>query len=474
MSFSFWDGIVSTPEEEVALCLQRVHSSHHGDATSLEGRAWCLLRVGTHAAGIGVKPLMYSGYWATQKATLALLPSLFDSTDPSFRQFSRENPDEAKVIAALLQSNELLERNVALVDGVLWCALVSPITQTVQVLKAAGGLFHPGAYFKNDPFVPIFAILESVAREVGCSQELVDAFHDGANLIKVKLYLLPNRDYYLAAFHRDLAEISETMRGPELPPERKLFLLSMLDPLSSDSGMKGCAPALGRILESIVAHLNVPSDPREALAHLASQAKHEVISRMVMATERALNAGEPMSDWQTIVHESAHDPAHRGNALVLVLGDRIGLSQKTMTHARHDKFAVRSKPLTQPEKTALERSFFDHCTKEDLLQSLLFQVNSQPDGSAGLSELRAAIFRCLCEDLDSRSGGEDTSLEAVRLYYKNEGQGSPTDPAFTDLSACAISTFARLAVPVTNPMAAAHSREETGAGAAASLIGVWE
>jgi hypothetical protein len=180
----FFDGIVNTPEEEISLCMHRANSSRNGDATSVQGRASCLLRVGTHALSMGIKPLMYAGYWSASQVSVAMVSSM-DPDDPGFRTYAMTHPDEAKAVVMLIENEELRERNLRLLDKVPLCALVSPVTQAVQVLKAAGGIIHPGVYYQNDPFLPIFAHLAEVASEVGCSQELVGALKDGPDLIKV-------------------------------------------------------------------------------------------------------------------------------------------------------------------------------------------------------------------------------------------------------------------------------------------------
>lgn len=162
-----------------------------------------------------------------------------------------------------IENEELVERNERDISYLPLCALVAPISQVVQTIKAVSGVVYPGAYYQHDPFIEIFANLAKVACDVGCSTELIGCFGIGSDLIHEKLYLVSNRDYYLALFIRDFQFISQQMQIDDMTKERKQLLLNMLDPLHSKSGMTGCAPALARILEQICSHMKVSCAPSE-------------------------------------------------------------------------------------------------------------------------------------------------------------------------------------------------------------------
>ena len=128
-----------------------------------------------------------------------------------------------------------------------------------------------------------------------------------------------------------------------------------------------------------------------------------------MQTELASKASR--EDWQQVVYASAHDPSHRGNAIILAIGDKIGLANQIIERSRHDSMANRAVALRATEEEALLRGFFQLYSDSELALSLLAQINSQPDGSPGLKAVRQTIFQQLCEDLQAEAQGEDRSLE---------------------------------------------------------------
>ena len=138
-------------------------------------------------------------------------------------------------------------------------------------------------------------------------------------------------------------------------------------------GIKGCAPALGRILQQICAQLTVPEDPADAITHLVNEFKVELVGRIIMeaecipATKRDRN--------QVLITGLAHDPSHRGNAYVLAMNDSISFDGETVRRAANDSMASRSIPLTNEEKDSLKKHFYEHYTKDDLMTSLMDQIN---------------------------------------------------------------------------------------------------
>jgi hypothetical protein len=51
--FTFFEGVVNEPWEEIAFMLERVDSDNLDSIISLQGRLFCLGRVVTHASSIG-------------------------------------------------------------------------------------------------------------------------------------------------------------------------------------------------------------------------------------------------------------------------------------------------------------------------------------------------------------------------------------------------------------------------------------
>jgi len=372
---SFFDAIVVSPSEELRLPFEKIDSNGYDSILSVQGRVACLGRLVTHAIGIPIKPLYYMGFWVSTRMSISLIPSLPKDAlqGKGFEDYQREYPDEARVVQTLVEHPELLQRLGREVSSAPYCALVSPFSQTAQVLKSLLGIIHPGFYYQHDPFITIFQSLAEQANTVGCSTELIDALNDGTTHIHTKLHHVSNRDYYYVIFKRDFGYISSTMKSNDIPNHRKLMLLNMLDPLSSKSGIKGCAPALGRILQQICAQLNVPEDPSEAIVHLANEFKVEIVGRIIMEAE--FIPAKTRNHNQKLVTGLAHDPSHRGNAYVLAMQDNISFSQETIRRASNDSMASRSVPLINSEKDALYKHFLEYYTKDDLMISLLDQIN---------------------------------------------------------------------------------------------------
>jgi hypothetical protein len=212
----------------------------------------------------------------------------------------------------------------------------------------------------------------------------------------------------------------------------------MLDPLSSKSGIKGCAPALGRILQQICAQLNIPEEPSAAILHLVNEFKVEIIGRIIMEAENL--PSNTRNHNQILITGMAHDPSHRGNAFVVAMQDVIVFSQDTIQRAQNDSMASRAIPLKKEEKDNLLQYFNEYYTKDDLMNSLLDQINSKEDGTPGLKMIREQIFQILATKLQDNNDN-DTSMEAVIKYYHNKGEGSPSDANFTDLNSNAIYDF---------------------------------
>ena len=236
---SFFDAIVVSPSEELRLPFEKIDSNGYDSVLSVQGRVACLLRTITHTIGIPIKPLYYMGFWVSTRMSISLIPSLPKDAmqGKGFEEYQKEYPDEAKVVQTLVDHPELLQRLSREVSSAPYCALVSPFSQTAQLLKSILGIIHPGFYYQHDPFISIFQSLAEQAKALGCSKELTEALDDGTSHIHTKLHHVANRDYYYVIFKRDFGYISSSLKDDNIPNNRKLMLLNMLDPLSSKSGI---------------------------------------------------------------------------------------------------------------------------------------------------------------------------------------------------------------------------------------------
>jgi hypothetical protein len=318
---------------------------------------------------VGLKPLYYLGMSAAMEAQIALLPALSEISVDDFGQ-DVVMRDAAAAVRSLADNPELVRRMRRYTRQLPLCALVASVTQTAQLLKAAAGVAVPAAYFRHDPLLGAFRTLSAVGRAVGVSAELAGCLGRGAEHVHRKLAHLSNRRYYLALFRREFVELADCLASLACPaaagtalasavtatiggthrdglavegptPAQAQLVLSMLDPVGTRSGLLGCAPALGRILEQALALLRLPpaaaAEPAAAVAHFVALAKSEALSRMVMYAELGTLAapGGGTADWPEVVLRCAHDPAHRGNALTIVLGPRISLPHATVERAAH-------------------------------------------------------------------------------------------------------------------------------------------
>lgn len=475
---SFFDSVSLRYNDEINLSLIRRDSDHYDSVLSLRGRVCSFGRTITHALGIGLKPLYYLGFYVLSRQSVAILryiPRDALEQDPHLR----EHQDELRLVRSLIDNPELVERVKRELNGMPLCALVAPFTQTVQVLKSVLGIFHPGLYYQHDPFIAIFAQLAAIAKEVGCSAELCKEFDKGSAVIHEALQNnLSNREYYYEAFRRDFAFICEKFTEKKIhddaapapaatkgagaggaaecmiPKARQLSLLTILDPRGTKSGINGCAPALGRLLQHICSHLTIPDDPFEAIIHLSSLCKAEVIDRMVIVAEATTHeackaAGRCDHTWENIVNAMAHDPSHRANGFIVALGrTHLHLPPEVIVRAHKDCMAERTAPLTSAQEMPVVEAFYTlFYTDNELRNSVRFQLNSHADGSPGLKLLRVAVFQILAERLQLDDPHRDTSFEAVQLYYEHGGLGSPSDVQFTDLNDAAVEAVLRYKWP---------------------------
>ena len=307
---SFFDAIALTPMDEMNIAFSRVDSNGYDGVLSIRGRGACVLRTITHVLGIPLKSLYYIGYYLLSDLSMRLIRIFpIDALDND-RVMA---PNEVRGIRVLIDNPELLDRFRREIRAMPLCAIISPLSQTIQALKSVLGIIYPGFYYQTDPFYSIFRCLTEVAKNVKCSAELIDCLDRGSDIIHEKFkFGVYNKDYYYELFKKDLQYICDSFKANESLPlsisnSQKLLLLNMLDPRGTDSGIKGCAPALGRLLQNICLHLMIPEDPIEAYERLSDQYKLEVVDQLVMIAEAVSHeicrtTGECTHDWENVIN----------------------------------------------------------------------------------------------------------------------------------------------------------------------------
>lgn len=438
-SLTFFDYISGDAKDEIKTSCQRSHSEKLNQFGSLKGRAICILRIGTHAASIILKPLVYIAILIFAKlmpVILKLVPK------DKYQEAFKEKADDFKVILATPALMENIQRDAMKVAG---CILVAPISQTIQLTKAFLGILHPGIYFKDNKLIPHLKELSDVAKKTNCSPKLVDSLRNGAPIIHKSFTGARGnlRDHYYALIEKDLAVICEKFRDPELTDEHKQTLLTLLNPEPKGNGIEACPPALSRILQQICANLSVPADQSQVMPWLIAQFKREVIDTMVLIASTTASIDNPLRPkWHTTVLETAHEPAHRGNAMVLMLGEQIGLPQEMMDQAKQDPMAEKNKEILEDDVEELVEIFNEFCTEEEMTAYLMAKINSQPDGRRGLKIFRDYMIQKLSEKIaDSNPDLEDPASEAAKKYYLNGGVGDPSEEGFTDINEDCIKDF---------------------------------
>ena len=187
MSTSFFDSISLAAMDEINLSLSRRDSDHYDSPLSIKGRACCLMRTVSHALGIGLKPLYYLGFYVLSRQSIAFIRYIpREQLENDIRL--REHADELRLIRSLIDNPELVERVKRELSGMPLCALVAPFSQTLQVLKSALGIIHPGLYYQHDPFLSVFAQLTITAKDVGCSPEMITELELGSVIIHDSLH----------------------------------------------------------------------------------------------------------------------------------------------------------------------------------------------------------------------------------------------------------------------------------------------
>ena len=435
MAITFFDHTKINGREELDIITSRVDAEEDvAEFFSIKGRMYCSCRVITHAMSVGLKPLYYVGLFTLFKLNSCLYTQMLDG-ETIERMAAGLEHTEALVLRQLVANPALVDRFERYSGNILNAALVSPLSQLCQCVKALTGIIHPGAYYKNDPFISLFRFLASYAKKLGISCELQDCFENGSVIIHEKLEFCASSKYYYIAFEQDLRKIVSILRKidtgeiVDIPRERVLTVLSMLDPHGDKSGLLGCAPALGRILGVICDQLIMPNEPIEAILHIANRLKAEVLTLMVLVAD---NSKDNSNEWQKVLMNLAHDASHRGNALILMVGKDICLSDSTMTRARRDFFAAdvvkenSSKEEDEQEEEVrlagvinereiLIKAFYEFYTTSLLMKSILGSINSSSSSNPVTSFTSTSLTTSpVLDDVESTLEGSSQGLRLVR------------------------------------------------------------
>jgi hypothetical protein len=286
----------------------------------------------------------------------------------------------------------------------------------------------------------------------------------GSSIIAITLQTGGSEVYYRALFKRDLAIICTKLEGFDLSNDEKMAVLKMFASLPNDpkkSGIFACAPGIGRLLEQICGCLDVPKKPEKILPWLVMQFQEEILHQMVMQLEATgkylhlIDAAHLNNNDST--HDVMIDAAHFGNVLMMILGEKIGLSDERIDKASQDVMAQMSS-LPENEQEELLDLFNELYTEEALETYLMGRINSQLDGRPGLKEFRNYMIQQLAETVseteieaskqeiqDKFEVGQALSDDPnfyVKLHYFRYPDADPSDESSSDLNEKGIRAFA--------------------------------
>lgn len=412
---AIFDSFNSNPSDELRSSWERQPSSQYSGNT-LVGRVICAWKLCYHSIAIVAKPAMYM----TLSLISCIADALFRTSDP----------------------NTSINYFQPLRMGFLLTSLVAPIGQTLQICKAAMGIFHPAFYFKEDDLHPYFLHLAAIAKELEGEPDLIEMFEKGASILEGV------KPFYRTSYKNCLEVICSKLNDSTLSQNEKMVVLKMFAPLPSDpeeSGIYACPPGVGRLLEQICACLDIPKDPKKILPWLETQFKEETLHRLVMQAEAS---DQNMQDLHA---------ANFGNLLISNLGERIGLPQEMIDNASRD-FMVKMSCLSESEKQDWLKQFNQLYTEEVLEAYLIERINSQSDGKPGLKDFRNHVIQVLTEQV-SESEIESSKKEVqdklgisealadepifyVKLHYFLHPDANPSDENASDLNQKGIRAFA--------------------------------
>lgn len=473
------DHQATTPSIEMKHAFNRIPSKY-ATKSPLRGRVVCIFKVFFHSAGIILKPTFYA-FCGISELTELLISKIFKLPT---------------------------ETNGKPLNYLILC-IVAPVGQTLQVGKAGLGILHPQFYFKEesaeanlpeipnpltanvlDPLFPIiepeaqvnnlginassekeeeispndpyfiekgwnkyFVRLANVAKSVDCEPKLCEMLKYGTE-IRISTKKKGNAlAAYDVLFKQDLEIICNKLESAELESIEKKAILEMFADHddTKTSGLYGCSPIFGRLLEQICDCLNAPQDPKQIIPWLISQHKMEIINIMAMKEELLDKFYSQCAKWSRYKYE-----AHLGNLFVAHIGHQVGLQLQTINRAMND-FWYPKIPFSDNDKNNLLIMFMEKYNEKDVLAYIQQKINSQPDGKPGLKSFRNYIIQKLIEnvtDTELESSKEKIKKELnikdifaddpsfyVQLHYYLNPHMNPSEEASIDLNEAGIKKF---------------------------------
>lgn len=439
----FFDHWIANPINELKSSWHRVPHREYSKLYSLQGRAVCLLKIFSHASSIIIKPIVYfiSGVALSIISLIALL-------------IIKKTGEEIRF--------NFLNLGVQLI----LTALVAPVGQIYQVFKATMGLLFPSCYFKEDKLNKHFAKLAQIAEEIKSDPEFVELLKNGSEIV-YKKNLADYRKYYEDLIEHNLAIIGDKLSSSDLPKERKKALLDNLVPLSDNqeiTGINACLPGLLKILDKMCYCLDIPHHPEQIIPWLEVLFKMDILDKVVLQPEVAIKFASFSSkiekEGKALTDVQDQSRIHYQNFIVVNLGDKIGLPKEMMEKASHD--LINSyRQLIEDDENELLKIYHKFYSKENYVDFLSLQINSQPDGGMGLKEFRNHIIQKLCENLTEeeikssisevkkkfglRDIFADEPIYYVKFhYFLHPDLDDPSDERSSDLNSEGIKAFLKI------------------------------
>ena len=315
----------------------------------------------------------------------------------------------------------------------LLTAPVSLAGQIMLLFKAALGLLHPGFYFREDALHPYFVQLAEIAEKAGSDQTFVDTLKQGSQLIaKTKHDEADQWCYYEALYKSELKIIVEKLKNPTLTDGDRLAALDLLAPIPGEdyTGITGCLPGLGRLFARIRACLDVPKDPEKAIPTFAIQFKESILYQLISNGKT-----EEMGGYATKPQKSTSDPNapqldgnHFVDVIIVQMGKEFGFPDDLVAEKMAKDQLCTNWQLQDDERKKIIDQFNLLHTEKAFLTYLIERINSQPDGNAGLKDLRDAMIRRLIETLP-----EDKITNSRKAVESRFGisDALSDDPSFT-------------------------------------------
>lgn len=433
--------------QEIATTIHCSNPTLLAEVSSFEGRCICLLRVGQHSVGIVLKPL----------ASLALaIGMLFYATFNKLIQTDAYQQDP----------NRFLE-DLNLAAAYALNVIVSPICQSIKLMRATSGIIHPGAYLtpidldldgveivsytmierENDPRMAAIRAygqqLAGIAKSLGCcSPELISKLRKFDCVIFFKLFHEGDRkSYFKDMISRNLGILTQALSNSNFPRNKVVEIYALLEPGAERStGICACAPGLSTLLTQMVAAINQPVDTSQVIPWLQEQYQELIFNQMLgMAREHEPHLKDP--SWYKIFHKfpDEQEPIDETNALnliILLIGKELRISSQRIDLANHDQFATSSMKKHDKEfnilKNELEAGYKETTEANPYVQFLLSRINSYkrntPEEYPGLVTFRSDMVSMLIKNVtDYQLIAQKENIRSVLGLQPNDFDEAPEE-----------------------------------------------